>query len=154
MPVPDSSCGSEYSSRRTAEPCLLICYLFISFPFVFCSLYFHAQSGEEVMETPAVYSIDDGNDALLPLTTIFTPPPFCRTHWTYEASYYNSVTGGVLIQNALPSPFDTPCFPSGFSNDGRGSQSQIYSPGHCPAGYATPAQFTNDATTTYICCQS
>lgn len=88
------------------------------------------------------------------LTTIFTPPSSCRTHWTYEASFYNSVSGGLLLQNALSSSLDTACFPPSFSNAGRASVSQIYSPGQCPIGYSTPAQYVNGAITTLVCCQT
>ena len=89
-----------------------------------------------------------------PLTTIFTPPSSCSSHWTYEASSFNSVPGGILLQNAVPFPIDTDCFPPGFDNNGRESQTQIFSPGHCPVGYGTPAQYSNGMTTTFICCQS
>ena len=47
----------------------------------------------------------------LPLTTIFTPPSSCGSSWTYEGSYYNSVSGGFFIQNALDNPVDTDVYP-------------------------------------------
>ena len=55
----------------------------------------------------------------LSLTSIFTPPSLCRTRWTYEASSYNSVSGGILLQNAVANRIDTACFPSDFANSGR-----------------------------------
>lgn len=96
----------------------------------------------------------DPTATMVSLTTIFTPPFSCRTHWTYEESFYNSVSRGLLLQNALASPLDVACFPPGYSNYGRASLSQIYSPGHCPVGYITPAQYLNGMTTTFICCQT
>ncbi|KAL4969978.1 uncharacterized protein BDV14DRAFT_163933 [Aspergillus stella-maris] len=48
------------------------------------------------------------------MTNIITPPADCSTSWTYEGSYYNSVKGRLLIQNALSVNED--CFPSGFEN--------------------------------------
>jgi len=46
----------------------------------------------------------------LPLTTIFTAPSSCSSHWTYEAEYYNNISGGLLIQNALGGFIDTLAF--------------------------------------------
>lgn len=92
--------------------------------------------------------------ATLPLTTIFTPPASCSSHWTYEASYYNSISGGLLLQNAEKENLDVACFPSGFAGYGRApSFIQVYSPGACPSGYTTPAVFYNSGTTTAVCCQ-
>src|SRR4051794_33900106 len=91
----------------------------------------------------------------LPLTTKFTPPASCTSRWTYEASYYNSVPGGLLMQNVLAQDLDTDCFPSGFAGYGRVPPvTQIFSPGACPSGYTTPAVFFDGGTTTEICCQS
>ncbi|KAE9980658.1 hypothetical protein EG327_006493 [Venturia inaequalis] len=87
------------------------------------------------------------------LTTTFTPPSSCSTHWTYEGSYYNSVSKGLLMQNVLAGSIDTDCFPTRFTNNGRAEGSQIYSPGACPVGYAT-ALSQNGATTTAVCCLS
>jgi hypothetical protein len=88
----------------------------------------------------------------LPLTTTFTPPSSCSSSWTYEAEYYNSVPGGLLLQNALATPLDTDCFPSGFSNNGRASSRQVYSPGFCPVGYTSPVVIQGGYVTTAVCC--
>jgi hypothetical protein len=85
------------------------------------------------------------------LTTTFTPPSSCSDHWTYEGSFYNSVSNGLLMQNVLSESLDTDCFPTGFTNNGRVEGTQIYSPGACPVGYAT-AVSQNGATTTAVCC--
>lgn len=90
----------------------------------------------------------------LELTTIFTPPSSCSTHWTYEAELYNSMSGGLLIQNAFYEDVDKDCFPSGLDVRGRLSLSQVYSPGHCPVGYSTPTKFLDGAVTTAVCCYS
>jgi hypothetical protein len=87
-----------------------------------------------------------------PLTTVFTPPASCLSLWTYEAAYYNSIPGGLLIQNALPEKLDSDCFPSNFDGAGRTIGNQIYSPGACPFGYKTAGNTFNGATTTAICC--
>lgn len=89
----------------------------------------------------------------LPQTTIFTPPASCVTHWTYEAEYYNSVPGGLLMQNVLRERLDTDCFPPRFTGHGREPAGQLFSPGACPDGYTTPALFRNRETTTAVCCQ-
>src|SRR5436190_15087334 len=88
----------------------------------------------------------------LPLTTVFTPPPQCSSSWTYEGEFYNSVSGGLLLQNALSVSLDTPCFPSGFRNNGRTSLLQVYSPGFCPQGYTSPVIIQGGEVTTAICC--
>lgn len=97
------------------------------------------------------YSVDT---LTVPLTTIFTRPSSCTSRWTYEAQFYNSVSGGLLLQNALTDPADTACFPSSFMNNGRVNSAQVYSPGACPLGYTTPALLQNNGATTAICCQS
>lgn len=90
-----------------------------------------------------------------PLTTIFTPPAGCSTHWTYEAAFYNSIPNGLLIQDALSEHPDSSCFPSGWAGFGRApSETQIFSPGACPSGYATAANSYNGAVTTAVCCPS
>jgi LPXTG-motif cell wall-anchored protein len=88
-----------------------------------------------------------------PLTTIFTPPASCSSSWTYEAQLYNSVTGGLLIQNAVENGIDRSCFPPNFADNARGQASEIYSPGYCPSGYTSPAVFSGNGVTTGICCQ-
>ncbi|KAK6429116.1 hypothetical protein LTR95_014739, partial [Oleoguttula sp. CCFEE 5521] len=91
----------------------------------------------------------------IPLTTIFTPPASCNTLWTYEGAYYNSITGGLLIQNALEGKLDEACFPTGFDAAGRApSVTQVYNPGACPNGYRTAGNTFNGLTTTAICCPS
>jgi hypothetical protein len=89
------------------------------------------------------------------MTTIFTPPAGCANSWTYEAEVYNSVSGGLLIQNLEPTDLDTSCFPESFGGYGRAPSSiQVFSPGACPNGYQTPGQFQAAGTTTAICCPS
>ncbi|QSS52583.1 hypothetical protein I7I53_08273 [Histoplasma capsulatum var. duboisii H88] len=89
----------------------------------------------------------------IPLTTVFTPPSSCSSSWTYEGSYYNSVTGGLLIQNVFAS-HDFNCFPPSFEGSGRGQNQQVYSPGFCPVGYTSPAATTVNGVTTAVCCPS
>ena len=97
-------------------------------------------------------TFDPGNT--LSLAAISTPPSSYRTHWTYEGSFNNSISGGLLLRNALAKPLATACFPPGFSSAGRASLSQVYSPGQCPIGYATPAQYQSGAITRFVCCPS
>lgn len=88
------------------------------------------------------------------LTTIFTPPPACSSSWTYEQEFYNSVPGGLLLQNALSVTVDTKCFPPGFGYIGRVPfPTEVYSPGACPGGYATATLSFNGDTTLGVCCQ-
>ncbi|KAJ5167993.1 uncharacterized protein N7482_003587 [Penicillium canariense] len=95
------------------------------------------------------------SDSTIPLTTIFTPPSDCLSSWTYEPSTYNEVTSGLLLQNAFQSSLDSSCFPSGFSQAGRGAQNVVFSPGACPHGYTTNSPATTVAlTTTASCCLS
>lgn len=68
--------------------------------------------------------------------------------------FYNSVPGGLLIQNALSVDEDTDCFPPGFAYNGRVADPvAVYSPGACPAGYTTAAESFHDDTTLAVCCQ-
>src|SRR5947209_17620257 len=91
-------------------------------------------------------------DTLSALTTTFIPPASCSASWTYEAENLNSVSGGLLLQNAEQT-FDTHCWPPSFTGYGRApSYIQVYSPGICPSGYATAGGFTFGGTTTEICC--
>jgi hypothetical protein len=76
------------------------------------------------------------------LTTIFTPPSTCSSSWTYEAEVFNSVPGGLLLQNALSNYLDTECFPSGFGYAGA-----------CPMGYTTATESFGGGTTLAVCCQ-
>lgn len=90
---------------------------------------------------------------LTELTTIFTPPASCSSSWTYEGEYYNSVKGGLLIQNAIS--VETACFPTGFKAYGRKPPfPQVYKPGWCPEGYSSPAVFPGESLTTAACCPS
>ena len=99
---------------------------------------------EEIMAT----------QTLTGLTTIFTPPSSCSSSWTYEMEFYNSIPGGLLLQNALSVSIDTDCFPSGFAYEGRVPDPiEVYSPGACPAGYATATESFNGDTTLAVCCQ-
>lgn len=94
-------------------------------------------------------------ETITSMTAVFTPPSDCTNSWTYEDAFYNSVEGGLLIQNMDSVSLDSTCFPPDFSGNGRAPSSiQVYSPGACPEGYATPGQFQNDGTTTAICCPS
>ena len=89
-----------------------------------------------------------------PPVSIFTPPSSCSTLWTFEDSEFNSVSGGLLLQNALHTPYDTECFPDNVVSDyGRRSHLEVYSPGYCPVGYTTPIQSVDGSTTKIICCR-
>ncbi|KAL4744535.1 hypothetical protein BDW72DRAFT_188308 [Aspergillus terricola var. indicus] len=96
---------------------------------------------------------DSDSTTTVPLTSIFTPPPDCSSSWTYEASAYNSVSRGLLLQNALDGDIPTSCWPSGYTHGGRLAASFVFSPGACPDGYTTNAGATTvDATTMASCC--
>jgi hypothetical protein len=91
---------------------------------------------------------------LTDLTTIFTPPSTCSSSWTYEAEVFNSVPGGLLLQNALPNYRDTECFPSGFDYAGRVPDTiDVFSPGARPMGYTTATESFNSGATLAVCCQ-
>ena len=90
----------------------------------------------------------------VPLTTVFTRPTDCATHWTYEGSQFNSISNGIMIQNVLSNYPDRSCFPSGWGVFGRVNTVQVYSPGTCPFQYTTPAVYENNGTTTALCCSS
>jgi hypothetical protein len=90
--------------------------------------------------------------AYLSMTEVYTPPDACSTSWTYEGEYYNSVRGGLLLQNALTA--NTRCFPSGFRNSGRSEGHQIFSPGYCADGYTSAGLDFDGPTTTAVCCPS
>lgn len=88
-----------------------------------------------------------------PMSAIFTPPPSCSSHWTYEDASANSLVGGIMMQEAQWDRPDTPCFPSGFEGWGRApSFIQVFSPGACPAGYTTANNNFNGEVTTGVCC--
>ncbi|KPI38333.1 uncharacterized protein AB675_12033 [Cyphellophora attinorum] len=94
-------------------------------------------------------------ETITSMSAVFTPPANCLSSWTFEDEFYNSVPGGLLMQNIEPSDFDIDCWPEDFGGYGRAPSSiQVYSPGWCPEGYATPGQFQADGTTTAICCPS
>ena len=83
-----------------------------------------------------------------------TPPVSCSSSWTYEMEFYNSIPGGLLLQNALSVDVDTNCFPSGFGYDGRVADPiEVYNPGACPAGYTTATESFNGDITLAVCCQ-
>lgn len=88
-----------------------------------------------------------------PMSAVFTPPSSCSSHWTYEAQSANSISGGLLLQDAQFDRPDTSCFPTGFGGWGRApSFIQIFSPGACPIGYTTANNNFNTEATTAICC--
>ena len=88
-----------------------------------------------------------------PMTALFTPPPSCASHWTYERELFNSVPGGLLLQDAIVSKTDKNCFPTGFDGWGRApSFIQVFSPGACPIGYTTANNLYALGTTTAVCC--
>ncbi|EAW07054.1 uncharacterized protein ACLA_087600 [Aspergillus clavatus NRRL 1] len=88
----------------------------------------------------------------VPMVSVFTPPASCSSRWTYEASTYNGITSGVLIQNAFF--VDTECFPPGFQQNGRVLVNQVFSPGVCPEHYSTQQFLVRDSVTTATCCPS
>ncbi|KAL4898863.1 hypothetical protein BDW74DRAFT_184287 [Aspergillus multicolor] len=91
----------------------------------------------------------------VPLTTIFTRPTDCSKSWTYEASPYNSVGAGLLIQNAIKPSMDVICYPPGFNHAERGADDVVFSPGACPFGYTTNnLDVTVEETVTASCCLS
>jgi hypothetical protein len=88
-----------------------------------------------------------------PMSGLFTPPSSCSSHWTYEGQAANSVTGGLLIQNANAGENDRPCYPPGFEGWGRApSFIQVFNPGACPSGYTTANNNYDGQTTTAVCC--
>ncbi|KNG82966.1 hypothetical protein ANOM_008958 [Aspergillus nomiae NRRL 13137] len=89
---------------------------------------------------------------IVPLTTIFTPPPDCSTSWTFAPTSSDSVVNGILLQNALS--VVNSCYPPGFSNTGRAMATHVFSPGYCPMGYTSAEITVNGPTTTAICCPS
>ncbi|KAK7531928.1 uncharacterized protein J3D65DRAFT_685065 [Phyllosticta citribraziliensis] len=95
----------------------------------------------------------------VPMTTRFTPPAECKTHWTYEDSYFNSISNGILVQNQVTTRgigVDSKCFPSGWTGNGRASdqQTQTFSPGACPISYTTVTEQVTQGTTIGVCCYS
>ena len=116
------------------------------------SIVFHSSLLDATMSsTTSVPS--DRSTITSPMSTIYTPPSSCSSHWTYEAPTANSVSGGLLLQDAQYDQPDEPCFPSGFEGWGRApSFIQIFSPGACPIGYTTANNNYVDKTTIAICC--
>lgn len=71
-------------------------------------------------------------ETITEMTTLFTPPADCARSWTFEDEFYNSVPGGLLLQNQDSLTLDETCFPPSFSGNGRAPSSiQVYSPGAC-----------------------
>lgn len=134
----------SFQHPQTDTPKSLFSYT-VTFPVPSPSLH------QRAMTTAVLSNVDQLSPSL---TTIFTPPSSCRSHWTYEESFFNQASEGLLVQNALQVPLDTACFPSGFTNYARKSLALIYSPGYCPVGYSTPVQVVNGPTTTVICCST
>lgn len=89
---------------------------------------------------------------IVPLTTIFTPPPDCSTSWTFAPTGPDSLVNGILLQNAISHV--TSCYPPGFSNTGRAMATHVFSPGYCPIGYTSADITINGPTTTATCCPS
>ncbi|KAG9661668.1 hypothetical protein KCV03_g9043, partial [Aureobasidium melanogenum] len=86
------------------------------------------------------------------MSAVFTPPSSCSSHWTSESQAANSVTGGLLIQNAGAGRNDEPCYPPGFGGWGIApSFIQIFSPGVCPSEYTTANNNYDGHTTTAVC---
>ncbi|RAK97578.1 uncharacterized protein BO80DRAFT_414231 [Aspergillus ibericus CBS 121593] len=94
----------------------------------------------------------DVSSTITSLSSIFTPPASCSTAWTYEGSYYNQISNGLLLQNAVY--IDSSCFPAGFGNAGRVAYGSIYSPDWCPEGYTSPQVNIAGTATTAVCCIS
>ncbi|KAF7114611.1 hypothetical protein CNMCM5793_009256 [Aspergillus hiratsukae] len=88
----------------------------------------------------------------IPMVTVYTPPASCSSSWTYEASTYNGITSGILLQNAIS--VDTNCFLPGFQQNGRALASQVFSPGACPDSYSTQEFVVSNGITTATCCLS
>ncbi|KAF7155728.1 hypothetical protein CNMCM6106_006010 [Aspergillus hiratsukae] len=88
----------------------------------------------------------------IPMVTVYTPPASCSSSWTYEASTYNGITSGILLQNAIS--VDTNCFPPGFQQNGRALASQVFSPGACPDSYSTQDDFSLYAASGFVGCTS
>ncbi|KAJ9650323.1 hypothetical protein H2198_010368, partial [Neophaeococcomyces mojaviensis] len=80
--------------------------------------------------------------ATVALTSVFTPPSGCQNSWTYEGQYYNSISGGLLMQNMWLTNAPLTCFPPYWNSEGRVPKgiSYIYSPAACPAGYTSAQQ--------------
>ncbi len=109
-----------------------------------CVLFLQTRRSTVVMSTTT----------LAGLTTIFTPPSSCSSSWTYEAEFFNSFSGGLLLQNALSKYLDSECFPTGFDCAGRAPDTiNVFSPGACPMGYTTATESFSSGTTLAVCCQ-
>ena len=149
--VPQPTCTVGYFAVLGHRSSFLFFPVLLSYQsialFLFCLELTHKRNTHYVVMAGAQYTY-----TLSPLTNAFTPPASCSASWTYEAEFLNSVTGGLLLQNAETS-FDTNCWPPAFTGNGRApSYIQVYSPGVCPSGYVTAGGFTYGGTTTEICC--
>ncbi|KAH7047488.1 hypothetical protein B0J12DRAFT_124118 [Macrophomina phaseolina] len=88
------------------------------------------------------------------MSSIFSPPASCQSHWTYEPAELNHFPEGLLIQNALHRASDPDCFPPNFSGHGTAYTQQVYSPGACPIGYTIATLGRLHSITSFaICCQ-
>ncbi|KAK5097292.1 hypothetical protein LTR70_003700 [Exophiala xenobiotica] len=97
--------------------------------------------------------------ATIPQTTIFSPPSGCLNSWTYEAQYFNSIPGSLMVQNMLSDDIPYACFPPGFNSGGRAPTGvlNVYSPGVCPPGYSATVEnilISAGTTTIATCCYS
>ncbi|KAE8376928.1 hypothetical protein BDV26DRAFT_293610 [Aspergillus bertholletiae] len=89
---------------------------------------------------------------IIPLTTIFTPPPDCSNSWTFAPISSGSAVNGILLKNAVS--VVSSCYPPGFSNTGTAMATHVFSPGHCPMGYTSADITINGPATTATCCPS
>ncbi|PIG90075.1 hypothetical protein AARAC_001932 [Aspergillus arachidicola] len=103
------------------------------------------------MQTTTITGSTTITIAIVPLTTVFTPPD-CSTSWTLASTGPDSLVNSILLQNAISHV--TSCYPPGFSNTGRAMATHVFSPRYCPMGY-TSAELTIDGpTTAATCCPS
>ncbi|KAE8351835.1 hypothetical protein BDV28DRAFT_12655 [Aspergillus coremiiformis] len=104
------------------------------------------------MQTMTITSSAVATITMLPLTTLFTPPPDCSTSWTFVPPQSRTAGTGILLQNALSAV--SSCYPPGFKKTGTAAAAQVFSPGYCPIGYTTGDLTVNWPMTTAVCCPS
>jgi hypothetical protein len=111
----------------------------------------------EVTETAGSVPTSSGSPSLVyvfPLTKTFTPPSSCL------ASTYTEGIDFITNPAAAIRGLDPSCYPQNFYEIATGPNetpvAPYYSPGFCPAGYATVRQTNNTdvADTTATCCPS
>lgn len=89
------------------------------------------------------------------LTTIFTPPAVCSSHWIWTSQAHDATT--TLWQDFVSgsrAPFVTPCYPHPPGTWAEPKNIGTYSPGVCPSGMTTVGAWQGDRTTTAVCCSS